>query len=185
MKKKVDLQRVYGRALNKRTLRKIIQIWADEFKNGRINSLVDISYNNNLFLILRNKSKKIVGVGSLQPIKVTFLGKRYAIWGIQGVVSLVKRRGYGKIIMREIHLYLRKNNLTGVGFCMPSTSPFYRKCNFNIMKNRGKKFVREHPKKNKSRYSQGSDVVYLEGSNKFIKRMMAKPGAKVYVPHFW
>ena len=52
-------------------------------------------FAKDIFSILYDE-KNILSLGRLKPIKIKFLNKTYSILGIADVVSVIKKKGYGK-----------------------------------------------------------------------------------------
>lgn len=67
--------------------------------------------------------KEILSVGRLIPVEVEFMKKTYKIEGIADMVSVVKRRSYGKMVMIAMSDYLKKTGETEIGFCSNRNSP--------------------------------------------------------------
>src|SRR6056297_1996369 len=74
----------------------------------------DYSLNTEYFFI--NEENKIMAFGLLVPVRINYLGKTYNILGIGSIVSVKKKRNYGRILMACILSYLKRKNKTGVGF---------------------------------------------------------------------
>lgn len=84
------------------------------------------------FFLLKNEDT-IIAMGALWEVKpVVFNEEAFAIYGVLNVVANTKGKGFGKEVVTAMKDYLIKNNLTGIGFCMPKNAGFYKKCGFMI-----------------------------------------------------
>jgi len=110
------------------------------------------TFSKDFFFLLYNK-KGLLSVGRLRPVKITFNKKNYNIIGIADIVSIVKKKGYGKKVMKYIIKHLKDKNQTGIGFCHPKNTGFYKKCNYEIMRNFVKRFIYKD-KKGKIHYNE-------------------------------
>jgi hypothetical protein len=50
-----------------------------------------------------------------------------------GLVSLVQKKGYGKIILEKLKIDLMQNNKECVGFCFSYNRGFYEKCGIEVL----------------------------------------------------
>jgi hypothetical protein len=85
--------------------------------------------------------------------------------------------------MQEIYTYLKKYKLTGMGFCSPTNTPFYKKCNFLIQNDSIHRCI--NTSKIGRQPSLDEDILYLEGNDDFMRIFLSHPKAKVHIPHFW
>ena len=143
-------------------------------------------YAEDLFFIVFDKKKEILSIGRLRPVKIKFMGKIYSILGLADLVSVVKRKGYGKKIMTAMRKHLIKNKKTGIGFCEHKNVGFYRKCKFKIAKGQLKRFVYKTPKGKIIRDTSDDEVVYLEGKDNLMKEIISHPKEKIWLKIlFW
>ena len=161
----------------------IRQIRANTFGDGIIKEERKVPFTDEIIFILSDKKKNILSVGCLFQITAKLLRKSYKIQWIWSIVSVEKWKWYGKILMNEIHSYLKKKKLTWIGFCSPINSPFYQKCKFSIQKNSLNRFFntswiwRQPP--------EDEDVLYLNWKDNFTKTFLSHPKATVSIPRFW
>lgn len=159
----------------------IKQIWADNFGDGIIKEERKVPFTDEILFILSDK--KILAVGCLYQINSKLLKKSYTIQGIGSIASVEKWKWYGKILMKEIHSYLKNRKSTWIGFCSPINTPFYKKCNFQIEHNCIDRFINiswtgRQP-------SADEDILYIEGNNSFMKTFLSHKKAKIFIPRFW
>ena len=129
---------------------------------------------------------KLLATGRLFPINgVSFDGRDYSVLGINGIVSLEKGKGYGKAIVMEMMNYLRDHHKTGVGFCIPENRIFYEKCGMGIDTASVRQFV--FPLEyGQSSLNDSDIVIYCEGEDKLISKMINNPLEKAFFPcHPW
>lgn len=136
--------------------------------------------NHTFFLLI--KKERILAFGGLIPVElVKFNKETFNILGVGGVISNQKGKGYGKKIVVAIKKYLLLKGKTGVGFCGLHNTGFYKKCGFKIDKGSIKRFV--HYKDNKKALNASDDcVLYLDGSDNFMKKVLSNPGENIFLP---
>jgi len=127
------------------------------------------SFYYDIVFLLKN-GKDLLAFGRLRSISLYKEKERYDIWGIATIVSVERRKGYGKELMKAIKNFIEKNKKTSIGFCGEKNSGFYEKCGFNILKNGQKHFVYVD-ESDKSHYEQG-DVIYKKGSDNLIDLLL-------------
>jgi hypothetical protein len=136
-----------------------------------------------IFITVKDTAGKLLSTCLLEPVFVRFRNKRYKLWGISDVISVIKGKGYGKLVMEHMCNYIKDQNVTAVGFCARYNTKFYVKCNLDIAKNEVRRFI--HKKKDGTlvKDSGDVDVVYLDGRNKFMKEFLAHKKDIVWIPH--
>lgn len=129
------------------------------------------------------KSKnKIVSLGGIRPIKISYQNKKYSIGGICSTISLVKGKGYGKIMIEHMIKYAKKINKTILGFT--TQTPFFKKSGLDTKKDFIKQFVWIKPNGEKV-YDDEGDGIYYEGKDKIISKILkSKDYAVIYVEHW-
>jgi predicted N-acetyltransferase YhbS len=127
------------------------------------------------------ESGKIKSFGLLKPVKVKYLGKVYNILGIGSIISTEKKKGYGRILMNAILDYLKKKNKTGLGFNDKEVHKFYEKVGFESKKGLGKRFFYDYGNSKKNKEEQSEYVVYFEGKDKFMTKVL-KTKSVVTIP---
>jgi hypothetical protein len=96
-------------------------------------------YPNGNFFFVKDK-KSVVAFGTMKPVFIKLLGKNYEIMGICNVISIKKKKGYGKFLMKMMQNFLKKNNKMGLGLCKYPTMKFYEKAGFLVKKDLARKF---------------------------------------------
>lgn len=127
-----------------------------------------------IFFFIKDKGK-IVSFGMLEPIKINYLKKHYNILGISTIISVVRKKGYGTILMKEMIKYLKKKGKTGLGFTGNKTISFYEKAGLKTKKLFGKRFAVRNPKTGEIRFEKKGDEgdgLYYEGKDKLISKML-------------
>ena len=180
------VETIQGKNLSYQEIKNIFQIWANTFGDGTIKKDKKIQFTDEVIFLIRDKNTNILALGCLHQIYANFLWKPYIIQWIGGIVSVVKGKWYGKIIMTEIRTYVCKNKLTAIGFCSKHNTPFYEKCDFLIKKWGITRFVTKDAEWN-IHYTTDTvdDVLYLDAKDCLMKNVFLHPKAKVYVPRFW
>lgn len=137
----------------------------------------DYPLNSLVFFVLEKKS--IVAFGLLRPVNLTYLNKRYNILGICSIISIIKKKGYGKDLIQGIIIYLKKTEKTGLGFT--GKTEFFKKAGLGTKKNFIKRFVYFNPRTGKKIYDYDGDGIYYEGKDKLITRILSTKSI-AYIP---
>ena len=74
--------------------------------------------------------------------------------------------------MKAILDYLKKKNKTGLGFNDQEVHKFYEKVGFNTKKGLGKRFFYDYGDSKTNKEEQSEYVVYLEGKDKFMTKVL-------------
>lgn len=162
--------------LTKEEIRKINKIWINEFgfdfeKSDKAGQLKDV------FFMLYNKDDKVLSVGKALPKEIIFLGKKYKVYGIGGIASAIKGKGYGTILMAAIKKYIEDNNFFGFSFCARKNIIFYEKCGFIILKGLAKRllFLGNWDKTD-------NDVFYINDKYGLMEKIKNNPNEKIIIP---
>ena len=146
-------------------------------------------FSKDIFFKIKD-GRKIVAVGALAPVKIKYKEKDYNILGITEIISLIKRKGYGKILMKAISDYVKKTGKTSFGFTGNKTSPFYEKSGLKVKKNMLKKFVYQ-PKNEKEKQEveralkRDGNVIYIEGKDKLISKVSSSKSKAQLPCMYW
>jgi hypothetical protein len=148
-----------------------------EFKSGKI---FDFSkYHEDIFFILKDNNK-IVAFGHLKKIKISYLGNKYNILGMANLISIEKKKGYGKQVVKEMIKFANKKNKTIVGFCQNHNKKFYEKCNIKLNKQILDRFLYKNSTNKYEDY-----VIYFEGKDNFIKKVISNKSKIILEVPFW
>lgn len=145
------------------------------------NSVMDDLQKEELFFILKDESGHILSHAQLEEISgVLFDNVPYGIYGIGAVISAIRGKGYGRLLMNGVRNFLCEQGKTGIGFT--GVPEFYKKCGYDIgdsaLLNR---YVYQ---------SHGTEIVntsdpYIlsfDGGDGFMKKVLDSPDKKVYLP---
>ena len=167
----INLKVKMGNKLPIQALKQISEIWKNAFGAIRPPKPDRKWYAKHIFFIVYDSSG-ILSVGTLQTIKINFLDKKYNILGIGGIASLIKKKGYGKILMAAMHNYIIKKRKTAIGFCSNDNNIFYEKCGFKIAKDLVKQFLYINTKGKLIKNKRDDDVIYLSGKDRFMEKVL-------------
>ncbi|MFH1608306.1 MAG: GNAT family N-acetyltransferase [archaeon] len=127
--------------------------------------------SKDILFVVRD-GRRIVSFGALTPVKINYNKKDYNILGITEVASLEKRKGYGRTLTNSMIDYLRIKDKTGFGFCSSKVAKFYDKCGMKTKKKLGRRFFYDYGDEKKNEHERDLDVVYYEGKDKFISKVL-------------
>lgn len=130
-----------------------------------------------LWFFLKEKDK-IVAFGGIRPIKVEYLKKIYHIGGICSIISIVKGKGYGGILISFMRSYANKNKKTILGFT--KKTEFFKKVGLQTKKDFVKRFIYKNLETGREIIDNDGDGIYYEGRDKLISRML-KGKSKAYI----
>lgn len=149
-------------------------------KNFGDKKLRDFSkYYKDTFFILKYKDK-VVSFCQIKKIKINYNKKNYNILGIANVISLEKKKGYGKQLIGEVIKFTRKKDKTLLGFCKRKNKDFYKKIGIKINKKLCYQFLYNGKTNKYEDYA-----IYFEGKDKFISKILkSKKIIKLSIP-FW
>lgn len=173
----IKIEIIKGKKLSSSFKNKCKKIMLETFEDKKF------AFYNDPFFILKDKGK-IVSIGRFRLIKINFLKKNYSVLGIADIVSIIKKKGYGRIVMKHMLQYLKKSKKTGIGFCERKNSRFYKKCGFKIKKDYVDHFIPIDSKGNKVLEHGDDDVLYFNGKDNFMKKVLANKKQKVLIPTF-
>ncbi|MBW3012563.1 GNAT family N-acetyltransferase [Candidatus Woesearchaeota archaeon] len=117
-----------------------------------------------------NANGKIASTGRLIPIDIELNKKKYSILGVGDVVSIIRKKGYGKKLLRKMRVYAKSKNKTIIGFCQTKNTGFYKKCGFTL----DKKLLKRFRYRNKTNKEENC-VFYSEEKDKVVTNMLKNP----------
>jgi hypothetical protein len=129
-------------------------------------------YPNSIFFFVKDDDK-IVAFGAFRKLTLEFRGKKYKILGICNILTIKRGVGYGRILIAAMIKYLKKTGKTGLGFCHPTRTMFYRKAGLGIRREFIRRVVYKNPTTGKLEPEHHADGVYYEGRDKLITKMLA------------
>ncbi|MFC1686273.1 GNAT family N-acetyltransferase [Nanoarchaeota archaeon] len=181
----IKVEKIRGKDLSLNFIRLWRKTTIKTFKEDNPLSLTDRrEYARDIFFIVKDGGK-IVSFGRSRPIKINFLGKNYDILGWGDVISLKKRKGYGKVLMKAMKEYAEKRNKTAFGFFHPKNYLFYKSCGFVIIKNIVRRFTYIDKKKGLIRNTWDKHINYVEGKDKFIHKLLSTKKDVLLSGPFW
>ena len=181
---KINLKVERGNKLPVKSLKQISEIWKNAFGPIRLPKPNRKWYANHIFFIVYDQNG-ILSIGTLQTITINFLGKKYNILGIGGIASLIKKKGYGKILMTAMRKYILKKRKTAIGFCSHDNSIFYKKCGFRLAKDLVKQFLYINAKGKLIKNNRDDDIIYLSGTDRFMEKVLySKEKVLLTRPHW-
>lgn len=151
------------------------------FREFKVPFNINDQAEDRLFFLLKDKDA-IIAMGVLWEVKpVIFNEEAFTVYGVLNVVANIKGKGFGKKVVTAMRDYLIKNNLTGIGFCMPKNAGFYEKCGFMINAVSTQRFVYM---KGEERITNqdGQYIFYIDGSDKFMEKVLTSPDQEVSIP---
>ncbi|MCW8965181.1 MAG: hypothetical protein OQK82_00630 [Candidatus Pacearchaeota archaeon] len=137
---------------------------------------------NTLWFFVRDE-KRVVSVGGLRPVKIKYLGRSYYILGICSIISLVKGKDYGRILISTMIHYFNKTGKSALGFT--GKTEFFEKVGLGVKKNFICKFVYVNPKTKKKTYDSDGDGIFYNGKDNFIEKIIdAKSDIEINILHW-
>lgn len=124
------------------------------------------------------KSNRVVSLGGIRPIKIKFKDKIYSVGGICSTISVEKKKGYGKILVKSMINYSKKTGKTILGFT--GQTKFFEKSGLKTKKDFIKRFIYINPKTKEKIYDDDGDGIYYEGKDKLISKIL-KTKSPVYI----
>jgi hypothetical protein len=166
--KNKDLSKLQKETINKTRIK--------EWGKGEKKDFTKDFEPNTLWFFVKEKNK-VVSLGGIRPIRVKYAGKTYSIGGICSTISLVKEKGYGKIMVSAMTDYSKKTGKTILGFT--GQTNFFKKAELGIKKDFIRRFIWVKPG-GKRFYDDDGDGIYYEGKDKFVSKVL-KGKSPVYI----
>lgn len=162
IKKNRNLSKAEQDLINKNRLK--------EFGRGEIKDFKkDYEQGTSWFFI--KKGKKVVALGGLRPVIIRYLGREYNIFGICSIISIEKKRGYGKILISYMINYSKKTGKTLLGFT--KKTEFFKKAGLNAKNDFIRRFVYRNPVTKEEIIDRDGDGIYYEGKDKLITKILS------------
>lgn len=139
------------------------------------------NFSDNTFFVLYNR-EKILSLGRLRPVSISFKRKKYPIQGIADVISVEKEKGYGKKLMKAMIAHLDKNKQIGIGFCKRSNGLFYKKCGYLIVEDLVGRFVYKNESGEITGDRWDDDVLYTKYGISLINKILRNSEENVWIP---
>lgn len=129
-------------------------------------------YPNSIFFFVKNDDK-IVAFGTFRKLALEFRGKKYKILGICNILTIKRGMGYGRILIAAMIRHLKMTGKTGLGFCHPKRTMFYKRVGLDIKKEFIRRVIYKNPDTGKLEPEHHADGVYYEGRDKLITKMLS------------
>jgi len=132
------------------------------------------NYPHSIFFFVKDDDQ-IVAFGTFRKLALEFHGKKYDILGICNILTIKRGMGYGRILIAAMIQCLMKTEKTGLGFCHPTRTMFYRKAGLSSCKGLIRKLAYKNPDTGKlePEYAHAhADGIYYEGRDKLITKML-------------
>ncbi len=136
------------------------------------------------FIFVKN-NKKIVAFGMMKPIKIKLGENNFTILGIGRDMTIEKRKGWGRILNSARILELKKTSKTGIAFTGKENIPFFKTAGYEIKRNGIKKFRYLNPKTKELIYDPDGEMVYYEGKDKFVTKLLKSKDLAITDTNFW
>lgn len=148
-------------------------------KNSIDPQLGNEDWENNYFLV-KDDQESVLAFGVIRVTEIEFRRKIYPVLEFISVVSIVKRRGYGSLVMEEMKKYSSKEGKTLIGFCISDLVPFYLKTGFETTMGSKDRFCFKKDKWSFPGETPG-EAVYVRGRDCLIDGMLQHPQEEIYV----
>lgn len=139
--------------------------------------------SNGEFIFVKN-SGDIAAFGMMKPVNAELDGKKYEILGIGRGMAIQKGKGYGKMLNDARILELKRLGKTGVAFTSRHNIGFFEKAGYRIKKNGIRKFLYKNPEGKLIKDNDG-DMIYYEGKDKFVAKLLDSKSKAITDTDFW
>lgn len=136
------------------------------------------------FIFVKDNGKT-VAFGMMKPVKVELNGKGYEIFGIGRGMAIEKGKGFGRALNEARILKLKRLRKTGVAFTSEHNIGFFKKVGYKIKKNGIRKFVYRNPKTGELVNDNDGHLVYYEGKDKFVTKLLKSKNKAIMDSNFW
>ena len=100
----LKIERIKSRDLRKNDKEALEELRVKEFGEKNRKDFKKDYESDTLWIVIKKKGK-IVSFGGIRPIRIRFKGRFYQILGICSTISVVKKKGYGKIMVNVMKDY--------------------------------------------------------------------------------
>jgi hypothetical protein len=138
---------------------------------------------NGEFIFVK-EDNKIRAFGMMKPVKVELDKKKYVLYGIGRGLALEKGKGWGRKLNEARILKLKKLGKTGVAFTSEHNIGFFKKVGYEIKRNGIRKFLYKNLKGELIEDNDGQ-MVYYEGKDKFITKLLKSKNKAIMDSDFW
>jgi hypothetical protein len=140
--------------------------------------------DSEMFLLKDNGT--LLAFCRLRPIKITVYSRTGTnIWGLGAVVTIVRGKGYGKMLLSDVITFLDSGDKVMVGFCSPDNSGFYEKSGFSVLPDGATRFIYINGKNERIAGKPGIAFFYPR-DNKILTALLTDPELSIthFVPHW-
>lgn len=136
------------------------------------------------FFFVKEKNK-IKAFSMIKPIKIKLANSKFEIMGLGRFISLEKKKGWGRILSSALIFYLKKTKMTAVGFTDRKNIETLKKMGYQIQKNGIRRFRYLNPKTKKLISDNDGDIIYYEGKDNFITKLLKSKKLAITDTDFW
>ncbi|WP_131797323.1 GNAT family N-acetyltransferase [Chryseobacterium kwangjuense] len=125
--------------LTEHEIRYILNLWEASEWNLLNSSDFRNLFKDSEFHLLLDPENEILAVIRLNlDFTLDISGKPYSFGEVVGLVSAQEKKGYGSKLVQCFKENMIQRNIESIGFCAADLRPFYRRCNIEILENKGK-----------------------------------------------
>ncbi len=179
----MKVQKIKGRNLLPKQISLMNKYRIKEFGKGEAKNFKQ-DEKDSIFFFIKNQNK-IIAFGMLKPIKINYLGETYNIFGFANIVSIIKKKGYGKTLIKIMLDYLREKQKTGLGFTFRRNITFFEKSGLKNKKDLIERFRYKNPVTGKIIKDNIGDGIYFEGKDGFVKKILSTTSIIYIDIPFW
>ena len=156
-----------------------VKLWG---KDAKVNFKKEDSKGEFIFVKSNNKIKAF---GMMKPVKIKLGKTTYEILGMRRGMAIEKRKGWGRILNAARLLELKRSEKTGVAFTGTKNIPFFKAAGYEIKKNGIRKFRYLNPKTKELIYDPDGQMIYYEGKDKFVTKLLKSKTFAITDTDFW
>ncbi|MFS8130954.1 MAG: GNAT family N-acetyltransferase [Candidatus Dojkabacteria bacterium] len=136
--------------------------------------------------VLVKDEEQVVAFCRIFDTKMEFMQKEYSILGFSMVYSIIKSKGFGKRLMKEIQKLSDSENKILIGNCESKNTIFYEKSGLKVLENTIKRFVYIN-QRNIAEINNNSSIVLIhDPTNKFLQELQDSPNENIFIfEHWW
>lgn len=135
---------------------------------------------NNKFFFAKDPTGNILAFCILRIAKIDFRQKTYPVFEFNTLIAIVKRKGYGALLLNKIREYSKVHGKTLLGFCTSELIPFYLKVGLEIMAGEIDRFSFHKDQWSFPGESPGV-AIFVPGTDGLIEEMKKYPEETAYL----
>ncbi len=97
--------------------------------------------SGNKYFLVKDDGGDVLAFGILRPTKIEFKKEDYLVMEFVSLVAIIKRKGYGSMVLDAMKKYSKEQGKDLIGFCVDELVLFYLKNGFKTVTDNVERFA--------------------------------------------